>query len=1135
MPRSISRAAPAEGGSRHMMPGVVMMENGVRASLPTNHDRDHGQFVNGNGNHAPQSAPDRHNGISTGAGAGSSNGASSMVNGKDNGDAANAALVQRTSSNPSRMNDLPDEIKHITDGFIPLSVLLSRLAQKTHNQLADEIIALAKMPAPTSAVNGNSSHALTTTDDTSPENLSKKTRLLNFIQDKHAEWVKATVIARWSRNASSVSKLIDIHSLFRNEQKRYFDIIAILADQRWSLAFARLPNPDLRTALHVLSTGTAPWMPDLGYIDPPPLTPKEQLQWIENLNTLLSIRLNLDDYDNLPYHFRDYTIDSGRVTFKVPGEFEVDLTIADEDFEKQFWFIDFRFDFTPAPSELSDSLRIYLEGKVNEVLEKDGLKGCYKFLHELVLTHKITEYVRQAFELNRGRWVDTLKVERLNRALAIQYWVGRYPPEGPKSWIILGVNSGKKANAPEDPKPTSYLTLRWFRDNKEVKDVEIPLDDSIISTEDLLNRVIGKHIEYILGSIHSKLKPNGRFAKREAGLALDIHKSDPARSSLRVQIGYKHYLTVKISPITGLFSMEPQSGTSWKGEQRLNWYSKDPIQDGVTCVENVRCHYVVDEIIRRGKSIGWFVCKAPVKAEAVKEALKSREVGQLVWLRRRGWTDQWYLMVNLSLSGDTWCLTGVYTPPTGDPRISSFTKLPLSSYLPNFKDKFFSNLTIFTAAIISHITDMRALHQRRVKHSVHTGINYALPRTLKIPAILLRLSDVLRPPQSNEPGRRIASWAHDYVQVIFRGASGPSTKPQIPDRHLMTVNGTGENASVQKESLHIFLEARIQVSEPSRFGLLKGHVERDVAFSRRLGVFALRLEEKIGDSVLDTLTHRLQAIDRLADCIDAIRQSDRDIHCEEITLTKIVVSYTDRIKPEAGGTAQPHGHRWKAALELGPNGTKLLFEKGNPQLRALDLFRHLVTSDLRCEKLPFFLSSTLPIHRALDAIEDAWAGFEMNNQGRVEIFAAHMDWLDIRYYLPPTRNSHVPRRLTLQIRLRKRRCGVQWEMCRHEPGPVHNPDDEFKAVLDKVWNADNRGWRSLVDSAACEPDHRVADLIRAADESIRRLMTRSPALLKQNQPKGQIPAKNPTQAMYHKAMAAGKVRMQTDQVVVLDD
>ncbi|KAI1407073.1 MED14-domain-containing protein [Hypoxylon sp. FL1857] len=1038
------------------------------------------------------------------------------------------------------MNDLPEEIKHITEGFVPLGTLLSRLAQKTHTQLMEEIIALVKMPAPAPAVNGNSAHAGIAMDDTSTENLAKKTKILNFVQEKHAEWVKAAVIARWSRNAQSVSKLIDLVWLLRKQQERYQAVIHAMAGIRYSSTLARLPNPDLRTALQVLSTGTAPWMPDFNYILPPPLTAKEQLQWVENLNTLLSIRLNLEDYDTLPYHFQNYTIDSGRVTFKVPGEFEVDLTIADEDLTKQFWFIDFRFDFTPTPPELSETLRMHLESKVNEVLEKEGLAGCYKFLHELVLTHKITEYVRQAFELSRGRWVDTLKVERLNRAMSIQYWVGRYPPEGPKSWIILGVNSGKKAGAPEDPKSTSYLTLRWFRDNKEVKDVDIPFNTVDISTEDLLNRVIGRHVAYILGSIHSKLKSNGRFTKREAGLALDIQLDDPAQSSLRMQLGHAYYVTVGISSTTGMFAMKPQSTMTWKGEQRLNWHSKDPAQDGLACLEGVRCHYVVDEIIRRGRSTGWVVCKGPVKMDIVKEVLSLRETGQLMWLKRRGWTEQWYIMVSLSLSGDKWFLLEVNSQPNnGETHITSFAKLPLSSYAPNLEDKFFTNLTMFTAAMISHIIDLRALHKRRIKHVPHDGINYSLPANMKVPSVFIRLSDILRQPQSDKSNKRIANWAHDFVEIMFRGARNSATKPHISDRDKTATNGTkGPEDSTEppKESLYAYMDARLKVSDPDKFGLLKGHVERDVAFSRALGVFALRLEARVGSTVLDTLAHRLQAIDKLADCVDAIRRSDRDIHCEEITLTKVVVTYTDHKKSEGEMATQSDGKRWKATLELGPDKIKLSFERGNPQLRAMDLFRELINSSLRCRKLPFYLSSTLPIHRALDSVEDAWVDLAMSDRGRVQVFVAHLDWFNIHYTLPgPSRNPHAVRRLTLQIRLRCRRESVEWELTREEPGAVKKPDDEFKQALEKVYNAEGKVWRSLVDSASSKTDHRVGDLIRAVDEAVRRLAMQSPTVLKQTQPKGQMQAKSQAQAVYHKQMAAGRPRPQTGQVVVLDD
>lgn len=636
------------------MAGVVVMDHGLRNGFPTNHDRDrdHSQLANG----APRDTKPTMN-----------------------GDNAMDELQQPPSdSGVSRMNDLPDEIKHVAQGFIPLGVLISRLAQRTHNDLEERIAALARIPVPGAppALNGNAAHSGALPDDVSPENLTKKTQLLNFIQETHARWVKALVIAAWSRKVEPVSKLIDL-TLHINEQRALYDSgLEYMMNIKRDLTFARLPNPDLKTALQVLSTGDAPWMPDLNYIEPPRLTPKEQLQWIQNLNTLLSLRLNLEDYDKIPYHFQDYSIASGRVTFKVPGEFEVDLTIADEDFEKQFWFVDFRFLVEPAPRDMSRLLRAHIESRVNDLLGTEGLQGCYNFLHEFILTHKITEYVRQAGELSKTQWVDTLKIERLNRAMAIQYWLGRYPPDGPKSWVIVGVHSGKTPGVTPDPRSTSHLTLRWFRDNKEVKDVAIPFDDGgTVSTEWLLRMVIGKHIEYILSTIHSKLSAKGRFVKRESSLALTISDNDPAESSLKMQLGRDDYVTVKIAPMTGVFAMTPQTNVTYFGERKLNWHVKNPAtEEALNCLEQVRCHYVSDVMNHNGRSFGWNVCKGPVKADEVKPLLNAREGFQSMWFKRRGWAKQWYIMLSLSLGGDRWWLVEVYvksppSPPLPSPQV----------------------------------------------------------------------------------------------------------------------------------------------------------------------------------------------------------------------------------------------------------------------------------------------------------------------------------------------------------------------------------------------------------------------------------------------------------------------------------
>lgn len=633
------------------------MENGILNGLPTNHDRDATGPVNGSASFASQaSSAQQMNGAAAAADAAGARGGGEMMT---NGAASVDANLDQASRS-SRMNDLPDEIQHITQGYISLGLLLSRLAQRTHNQLEAKVLEMAKMPVPAAAMNGNSVHPGGLPDDESVENARKKQALLQFIQKIHGQWTKALVITAWSRKAATVSKLIDLMNHINTERKAVDDGFDYLANIKRNLAFARLPNPDLQTALQVLSTGDSSWMPDLGFIEPPPLSADEQLKWIEELNTLLSLRLNLEEHDKIPYHFRDHTIDSGRVTFKVDGEFEVDLTIADEDFEKQFWFLDFRFAFSPAPAELTETLRMFIEARVNEALEKDGLLGCYNFLHEFVLTHKISEYVRQGRELARGTWVDTLKIERLNRGMAIQYWTNRYPPESPKSWLILGVHSGKKPDATVvDPQATSYLTLRWFKDNKEMKEVSIAIDDPDVNTEKLLKRVIARHIEHILSAVHGKLQTKGRFLKREAALSLHISHDEPVESGLKMQLGSSDCVTVRIVPTTGYFSMTPQRLPMFKGEARLNSQPKDPTEEGLGALENVRYMYTMEEINRRGRSMGWTVCKSPIKVDEIKSILQSKELFSNLWFRRRGWPAQWFLMLTLSMAGDRWWLVEV--------------------------------------------------------------------------------------------------------------------------------------------------------------------------------------------------------------------------------------------------------------------------------------------------------------------------------------------------------------------------------------------------------------------------------------------------------------------------------------------
>lgn len=390
------------------------------------------------------------------------------------------------------------------------------------------------------------------------------------------------------------------------------------------------------------------------------MTPKELLKSLEKLNTLLSIRLNLYEYDKIPLHFKDYTIKSGRVTFKVAGEFEIDLTIADEDQASQFWFIDFRFLFSPSLSELPPRHQFHIESKVNATLEKDGLSGCYTYLHEMVLTHKISEFRRQAVELSRSTWIDGLKVEPLHRALCIQYWLDRYKKNGPRSWIILGVHSGRRKDGYHDPKSTSRLFIRWFRDSKEVKDVDIPLDTVNISVERLLKTVIAMHVNHILSSTHTKLAVEPIFANREAALSLYTSNTEPKESTLRVQLTERQHVSITIEPVTGTFIFSPASRIITSSQNKLNSLDRDPALDAHFNIENLRCLAISEELVILGTSVGWRRADNPgISREDLKRKIP-KDTKQITWFSRPGWHEDWLVAVTLGMSGESWWLFQTY-------------------------------------------------------------------------------------------------------------------------------------------------------------------------------------------------------------------------------------------------------------------------------------------------------------------------------------------------------------------------------------------------------------------------------------------------------------------------------------------
>lgn len=233
------------------------MENGMQNGARSDHDRE--LITNGvrEGASEPQGTSGKGKGLALQNTSGSTvNGALGEATGPQPG-------AQRAQSNPNRMNDLPDDINHITQGFIPLSTILIRLAQATHDDLQKAIVDSANIKWMPAAINGGAANGNDALDDNSEGNRKRKTTLLKFAQDAHTKWVKALVITDWSWKADAVSKLIDLKAHLDGKRMIFDYTQNELIGLKRDLGHARLPRPDLKTALQVLTTGEASWIPEV--------------------------------------------------------------------------------------------------------------------------------------------------------------------------------------------------------------------------------------------------------------------------------------------------------------------------------------------------------------------------------------------------------------------------------------------------------------------------------------------------------------------------------------------------------------------------------------------------------------------------------------------------------------------------------------------------------------------------------------------------------------------------------------------------------------------------------------------------------------------------------------------------------
>lgn len=252
-------------GNPHVMPGVL------KRSEHDHRDSECSRVTigSGSGNMASE-APKKVKDETYGNGITYTNGDSAAHGNYTNGHQAGSTdhSARMPLGNQELARQLPPEIERITFGYLPLSRLITRLVQETFNGLDEVINELSDLPAPQLTQNAPINHVNSHPNGNgivhnSEANTQKKLRLLNFAQDRRAQFIKILVLSQWSRQAGAMSKVIDLKVWLDGQRRIYDEATVWMGELKRKMAPLRMPNPDLKTALEVLSLGKASWLPDV--------------------------------------------------------------------------------------------------------------------------------------------------------------------------------------------------------------------------------------------------------------------------------------------------------------------------------------------------------------------------------------------------------------------------------------------------------------------------------------------------------------------------------------------------------------------------------------------------------------------------------------------------------------------------------------------------------------------------------------------------------------------------------------------------------------------------------------------------------------------------------------------------------
>ncbi|SCV02258.1 LAMI_0G17326g1_1 [Lachancea mirantina] len=535
-------------------------------------------------------------------------------------------LVQRKPIEPEAHEEMkaPPEIPHVDFNQLSLALLLRNLTVFAMKEIT-QFMKTNEGPGQTQ-------------ESGSP----RKASFLQLVVYLRNQFLRIYVLIKWCRTikCNNFSTMIDLLNWFRGSNMGVNSCIWALKNNLVSMADAKLPNPDLATALEVLTLGR----PNLSTYNlrlsgedertgssTSKIPPKLILKKLHDLNTILSIKISLAD---IPEEFHHYTVKDGRVIIRVENEFELELSTINQ--SAPFFFVDLRLLF----KENLPLNKFRMEKVINEVLFKNSnpLASVYLLLHNYVQTLQIYMIHVELQDLeSKGKYSGGNLIHNYDsktNCITLKYWLQSRLSN--KCTALVGV---------EQASNTIVLKTELLRKTEGSGPMPNCYTNLLGNMENVLNEITFNHSQVI----KSDLISTGVFEEDDENV--DVFLFQVPTTSVAIAP-----IQLKINLISGVFYAKNPSPLLLFYMHQIN--NSSNTQELIYALGRLKLDKISQVLRNMFEKTGW-VCNRVIKlSNPISNAsLKDQEMvlSQDLFVRLKNWPINWYLIVGV-ISSNTSCL-----------------------------------------------------------------------------------------------------------------------------------------------------------------------------------------------------------------------------------------------------------------------------------------------------------------------------------------------------------------------------------------------------------------------------------------------------------------------------------------------